>query len=137
MRSPSPWRKARVRWAAAPLLGLAACAVVLPLAAQTAAPPAAPTAAPSAALPAAELARGKLLFNGAAKPACATCHTLQAAGSEGQIGPVLDELKPSVERVLAAVRGGIGLMPAYGGQLHEADLQALARFVAHSSGGAR
>ena len=125
MRSPSPWRKGLGPRAVAPLLGLAAGAVVLPLAAQTAAPPAA------------ELARGKLLFNGAAKPACATCHTLQAAGSEGQIGPVLDELKPSVERVLAAVRGGIGLMPAYGGQLHEADLQALARFVAHSSGGAR
>lgn len=110
----------------APLLGLAACAVVPPLAAQTAAPSAVPSAA--------ELARGKLLFNGAAKPACATCHTLQVAGSEGQIGPVLDEIKPSVERVLAAVRGGIGLMPAYGGQLNEADLQALARFVAHSSG---
>ena len=32
---------------------------------------------------------------------CATCHTLQAAHSKGQIGPDLDELKPdqaTVER---------------------------------------
>ena len=46
----------------------------------------------------AELARGKELFT-KIQPACAVCHTLQAAGAEGQVGPVLDELKPDAGRV--------------------------------------
>jgi len=29
------------------------------------------------------------------KAQCGMCHALQAAGSEGQIGPNLDQLKPS------------------------------------------
>lgn len=88
----------------------------------------------SAAEPAV-LARGKSLF-ATAQPACALCHTLQAAGSEGQIGPVLDELKPDAERVLRVLRNGFGVMPSYEGQLTEQDMQALATFVSHSTGGA-
>jgi cytochrome c6 len=38
-------------------------------------------------------AQGKVLFLSAV-PACAVCHTLKDANSEGAIGPVLDELKP-------------------------------------------
>ena len=48
--------------------------------------------ASAAAADPAELARGKELFT-KIQPACAVCHTLQAAGAEGQVGPVLDELK--------------------------------------------
>lgn len=84
---------------------------------------------------AAELARGKELF-GKVQPACAVCHTLQAAGAEGQIGPVLDELKPNADRVLRALRAGIGIMPSYADKLNDKDMQALARFVAQASGGA-
>jgi hypothetical protein len=58
----------------------------------------------------AEIARGKLLFT-TLQPACAVCHTLQAAGAEGQIGPVLDELKPDADRVLRALRNGKRLQP--------------------------
>jgi mono/diheme cytochrome c family protein len=84
---------------------------------------------------AALVARGKVLFT-TVKPACAVCHTLQAAGSEGQVGPVLDELKPDAARVLRALHSGLGVMPSYAEQLSEADMQALAAFVSHSTGGA-
>ena len=83
----------------------------------------------------AELERGKRLF-GTVQPACATCHTLAAAGSEGQVGPVLDELRPDAARVLRALRSGIGIMPSFAERLSEQDLRALASFVAHSTGGA-
>jgi sulfite dehydrogenase len=83
----------------------------------------------------AEIVRGKLLFT-TLQPACATCHTLRAAGTEGQIGPVLDELKPDVERVLRALRNGIGVMPSYAEKLSPQDMQAVARFVAHATGAA-
>ncbi|MFZ3123882.1 MAG: cytochrome c [Acidovorax sp.] len=83
----------------------------------------------------AEIARGKLLFT-TLQPACATCHSLQAAGAEGQIGPVLDELKPDAERVLRALRNGIGVMPSYAEKLGPQDMQAVARFVAHATGAA-
>lgn len=82
-----------------------------------------------------ELARGKELF-GKIQPACAVCHTLQAAGAEGQVGPVLDELKPNAERVLRALRAGIGVMPSYADKLSDKDMRALAHFVAQASGAA-
>jgi cytochrome c6 len=82
-----------------------------------------------------ELARGKELF-GKIQPSCAVCHTLQAAGAEGQVGPVLDELKPNAERVLRALRAGIGVMPSYADKLSDKDMRALAHFVAQASGAA-
>jgi len=83
----------------------------------------------------AELARGKALFT-TLQPACAVCHTLQAAGAEGQVGPVLDELKPDAARVLRALKAGIGVMPSYAERMSEADMQAVARFVAQATGAA-
>jgi len=83
----------------------------------------------------AELERGRVLF-GTVRPACAVCHTLAAAGAEGQVGPVLDDLKPDAARVLRALRAGIGIMPSFADRLSEQDLRALASFVAHSTGGA-
>lgn len=93
------------------------------------------TASSSWAADASELARGKELF-GKIQPACAVCHTLQAAGAEGQVGPVLDELKPNAERVLRALRAGIGVMPSYADKLSDKDMRALAHFVAQASGAA-
>ncbi len=81
----------------------------------------------------AELARGKTLFT-TIQPACAVCHTLQAAGAEGQIGPVLDELKPTADRVMAALRQGVGVMPSYAERMSDADMRAVASFVAHATG---
>lgn len=83
----------------------------------------------------AELERGQRLFT-TVQPPCAACHTLAAAGAEGQVGPVLDELKPDAARVLRALRSGIGIMPSFAERLSEQDLRALANFVAHATGGA-
>ena len=64
------------------------------------------------------------------------CHTLQAAGAQGQVGPVLDEIKPDANRVLSALRNGIGAMTSFAKKMTEKDMQAVARFVAHSTGAA-
>lgn len=79
---------------------------------------------------------GRQLFVKDATPACAICHTLADAGASGAIGPSLDELKPDAPRVVSALRTGIGQMPAYP-QLSEEQVQALARYVARATGGAK
>jgi sulfite dehydrogenase len=82
------------------------------------------------------LERGKALFSNV-QPACALCHTLKAAASTGQVGPDLDELRPDAERVLRAVREGLGVMPSFEDQLSEQDMRALAAFVAQATGAVR
>lgn len=83
-----------------------------------------------------QMALGKKLFMTAA-PACAVCHTLKDAGSEGAVGPVFDELKPTADRVSTALRDGIGSMPSYKSSLTEAQIAALAYYVSRASGGAK
>jgi sulfite dehydrogenase len=78
---------------------------------------------------------GKALFLKAV-PACAICHTLNDAGSEGAVGPVLDEIKPSPQRITKALVNGLGSMPAYVGKLSVTQIEALARYVSKASGGA-
>ncbi len=95
-------------------------------------------AAPAlAADEAATLRLGRELFTKNAVPACALCHTLKDAGSEGAVGPVLDELKPDAARVMAALRNGIGQMPPYGDKLKPDEIAALAAYVAKASGATR
>jgi sulfite dehydrogenase len=77
---------------------------------------------------------GRKVFTEISQPPCMACHTLQAAGAEGTIGPSLDELKPDVDRALKAVRNGMGVMPAFGDKLTSAQIEAVARFVAESAG---
>ncbi|MEJ6004120.1 cytochrome c [Paucibacter sp. AS339] len=79
---------------------------------------------------------GKRLFTKGAVPACAICHTLRDAGSEGTVGPVLDEIKPDAERVGKALRNGLGAMPSFSKSLSEAEIKALARYVSQASGAA-
>lgn len=80
------------------------------------------------------LALGKRLFTGGATPACSVCHTLKDAGSEGAIGPVLDELRPDAQRVATALRNGIGSMPSFKATLTEAQIEAIARYVSTVAG---
>jgi sulfite dehydrogenase len=82
-----------------------------------------------------ELAQGKKLFTEATVPACALCHSLEAAGATGTVGPPLDELKPDATRVATALRNGIGSMPSYKDTLSEQQILLLARYVAKASGG--
>jgi sulfite dehydrogenase len=86
---------------------------------------------------AALMTQGKALFSGGANPPCALCHTLKDAAAAGAIGPVLDELQPDAERVLAALKNGIGAMPSYRSSLSDEQMRALARYVAKASGGAK
>ncbi len=75
---------------------------------------------------------GLEIFNDKAQ--CGICHTLQAAGSEGQIGTNLDELKPLMSQVVLAVTNGIGVMPAFEGILSSEEIEAVAHFVSTSAG---
>jgi cytochrome c6 len=86
---------------------------------------------------AALMALGKTLFTVGAVPPCALCHTLKDAGASGAIGPVFDDLQPTPDRVIAALKSGIGAMPSYGGSLSDEQMRALARYVSKASGGAR
>jgi cytochrome c6 len=72
---------------------------------------------------------GRKVFTEQAQPSCTICHTLQDAGASGAIGPNLDELKPAPERVMAAVRGGVGVMPAFADLLSAEQIEAVAHYV--------
>ena len=67
------------------------------------------------------------------KAQCGMCHTLQAAGSEGQIGPNLDQLKPLMPQVVSAVTNGIGVMPSFEGMLSSEEIEAVSYFVSTST----
>lgn len=82
-----------------------------------------------------QLALGKRLFTQAV-PSCAVCHTLKDAGAEGQVGPVLDELKPDATRVATALRNGVGAMPSFKASLSEEQIVAVAKYVAAATQGA-
>lgn len=83
------------------------------------------------------VAIGRQLFTQGATPSCAVCHTLKDASAAGAVGPVLDEIKPDAARVAAALRNGIGQMPSYKALLSEAQIQALAEYVARATAGSR
>jgi mono/diheme cytochrome c family protein len=64
---------------------------------------------------------------------CATCHTLSDAGSNGEIGPNLNLIRPDVGRVVMAVTNGIGVMPAYEDLLTSKEIEAVAIYVSEKS----
>ena len=64
---------------------------------------------------------------------CAVCHTLSDAGSEGNIGPNLNEIRPDITRVIIAVTYGIGVMPAYQVELSTEEIEAVAHYVSVSA----
>jgi len=78
---------------------------------------------------------GRKVFTEAAQPPCAVCHTLEAAGATGTVGPSLDELKPDKARVVEVVRTGIGVMPRFADQLSAQEIEAVAEFVARAVAG--
>ena len=63
------------------------------------------------------------------KAMCGACHTLKSAKSNGNIGPNLDQLKPSIEQIEYVVKYGIGSMQAWDGILTEEEIQAVAYYV--------
>jgi mono/diheme cytochrome c family protein len=66
---------------------------------------------------------------------CGSCHTLAAAGTSGAVGPNLDDAKPEAALVRVIVTSGSGSMPSFGGRLDDAQVRALADYVASTAGG--
>ena len=75
----------------------------------------------------AQIELGLEVYNNKAQ--CGMCHTLQSAGSKGQIGTNLDQLRPLMPQVIAAVINGIGVMPAFEGILSSEEIEAVSYFV--------
>ena len=71
--------------------------------------------------------KGKEVFLGAGN--CAACHTLTDAGSNAMVGPNLNEIRPDIQRIIMAVRNGIGVMPAMEGILTDEEIEAVAHYT--------
>ena len=67
------------------------------------------------------------------KAQCGVCHTLQAAGSAGDIGPNFDQLTPTIPQIISAVTNGIGVMPPWEGILTYEEIEAVAYYVFNST----
>lgn len=76
-----------------------------------------------------DAANGEQVF---ASAGCGSCHTFEAAGSTGSIGPNLDDAAPSFDAVVAQVTNGGGAMPAFEDQLTEQEIRDVAAFVSDS-----
>ena len=78
-----------------------------------------------------DAAAGEAVF---ASAGCGSCHTLEAAGSSGTVGPNLDESKPSFELAVDRVSNGKGAMPSFEDQLSEKQIRDVSAYVAKSAG---
>jgi mono/diheme cytochrome c family protein len=65
---------------------------------------------------------------------CSNCHTLAAAGAKGQVGPDLDRVRPTFAKAVRQVTRGGGAMPPFAGQLSDAEIRAVARYVSAHAG---
>lgn len=97
------------------------------------------TPSPDANLPALTLkgdaTAGKQVF---ASAGCAGCHTLKDAAATGNVGPNLDDTKPTFELVVTRVSLGKSAMPAFskakGGQLEDQQIADVAQYVSTVAG---
>jgi cbb3-type cytochrome c oxidase subunit III len=74
---------------------------------------------------------GKAIF---ASAGCGGCHTLADAGASGNVGPNLDQAKPSKELAVDRVTNGKGGMPSFKGQLSDEQIEAVADYVSSVAG---
>ena len=78
-----------------------------------------------------KMALGLDVYNNRAQ--CGVCHTLKAAGSAGNIGPDLDQLKPPISQIIYTVTNGIGVMQAWEGILTDEEIEAVAYYIFNST----
>tara|TARA_B100001996_G_scaffold80906_1_gene59680 strand:- start:557 stop:868 length:312 start_codon:yes stop_codon:yes gene_type:complete len=64
---------------------------------------------------------------------CASCHSLKDAGTNSNIGPNLNEIRPDIGRVKNAVTNGIGIMPTFSEILSEEEINAVSYYVSEST----
>jgi mono/diheme cytochrome c family protein len=111
--------KTAAKWGVPALAVGLAMAPLGQLLAQAAAAPA-PAAAGNAE-------KGKALFENSS---CGACHVLSAAGASGEIGPSLDKNALLTHDLLVSrMKNGQGAMPAYAGQLSDADIEDVTAYV--------
>ena len=77
-----------------------------------------------------DAAAGKVVFT----DNCGGCHTLSDAGTNGAIGPNLDDKQPSAELVTERVTNGQGAMPAFSETLTETQIADVSTYVSSVSG---
>jgi mono/diheme cytochrome c family protein len=75
---------------------------------------------------------GEAIF---AEAGCGGCHTLEAANTNGTVGPNLDEAKPDEQLVIDRVTNGKGAMPAFEDSYSAAQIAAVADYVVASTSG--
>jgi cytochrome c6 len=96
-----------------------------------------PTAStPTSSTPAPPPAGGKATAGKAvfASAGCGGCHTLKDAGSNGSVGPNLDQLKPPFARVKLQVENGGGPMPAFKNTLSPKQIDDVSTYVSSVAG---
>lgn len=79
-----------------------------------------------------DAAAGKQVF---ATAGCAGCHTLSDAGASGNVGPNLDDAKPSYELAVERVTNGKAPMPSFKDQLDEKQIRDVATYVVEATAG--
>jgi len=79
-----------------------------------------------------DAAAGKVVFKGSA--GCKGCHTLADAGATGTIGPNLDTVKPTYDKVVTQVTNGGAAMPPFKGTLTEQQIKDVAAYVSSVAG---
>jgi mono/diheme cytochrome c family protein len=77
-------------------------------------------------------AAGKQVFLSVA--ACGGCHTLADAGSTGNVGPNLDQVKPGYDKVVTQVTNGGGAMPPFKDTLSAQQIADVAAYVSSVAG---
>ena len=70
-----------------------------------------------------------------ASAGCGSCHTLADAGTNGKVGPVLDQAKPALSLAVLRVTHGQGAMPDFTGTLTKKQIADVAAYVVKASGG--
>jgi mono/diheme cytochrome c family protein len=78
-----------------------------------------------------EAADGEAIF---AEAGCGGCHTLEAAGTSGTVGPNLDDSKPSKELAVDRITNGRGAMPPFKDSYSAAQIEAVADYVVGNAG---
>ena len=76
--------------------------------------------------------KGKPVF---ASAGCGGCHVFEAAGSNGTVGPNLDESDVDYAGAVEQIRNGGGGMPPFKDQLSEKQIKDVAAFVVAQRGG--
>jgi mono/diheme cytochrome c family protein len=89
-----------------------------------------PTTTAGPSLPKGNAAAGKQIFVSAG---CGACHTLKAAGTNGTVGPNLDQVKPDLAKIQTQVINGGGAMPPFKGRLSNQQIADVSQYVYDST----